>query len=106
MSSKSNAHELIAAVEEGIQAMRQGRVLRTHQRATPPPLYSARQIVRIRKAKLGLSQTGFASVLGVSASTVRSWEQNQKKPSVLARRLIQLAERRPEVLRELTATGS
>ena len=104
--SSSDAQDLIEAVEEGIKAMREGRPLRTHIRALPPPQYSARQIVRIRKSKLGLSQTSFASYLGVSASTVRSWEQAQKKPSISARRLIQLAERRPEVLQELAATGS
>ena len=49
----------------------------------------------------GLSQTEFAQLLGVSVRTLQGWEQGRKQPSGAARTLIALAQRHPEVLREL-----
>jgi putative transcriptional regulator len=75
----------------------------THRKVTtrtvdviPPPAYSDRDIRRVRE-RLGLSQVVFARLLGASASTVRAWERGAREPSEMARRLIGLAERQPEV---------
>ncbi|MBK7541503.1 MAG: helix-turn-helix domain-containing protein [Candidatus Competibacteraceae bacterium] len=51
----------------------------------------------------GLSQAQFASLMGVSVRTLQDWEQGRRQPSGAARTLIKVAERHPEVLRELTA---
>jgi putative transcriptional regulator len=97
-------NELVSAVREGVEAFRRRRPLRIHHvRITPAPKYSARQIVRIRSKMLNVSQSVFARYLGVSPSTVRAWEQNQRTPSESACRLLQLAERRPEVLQQLAS---
>jgi putative transcriptional regulator len=50
----------------------------------------------------GLSQTHFAELLGVSVRTLQGWEQGRKQPSGAARTLIALAQRHPDILRELT----
>ena len=50
----------------------------------------------------GLSQSAFAQLLGVSVRTLQGWEQGRKQPSGAARTLITLAQRHPEILRELT----
>ncbi len=93
---------LIAAAQEGLEALRSGRRLRrTTVRVEPPPKYTAAQILANRKDKIRASQMSFAGYLGVSTSTVRAWEQRQGRPSLLARRLLQLADRRPEALLEL-----
>lgn len=49
----------------------------------------------------GLSQAAFASLMGVSVRTLQDWEQGRREPSGAARTLIKVAERHPEVLREL-----
>ena len=55
----------------------------------PPPDLGPEDVRRTRAA-LGVSQPVFADFLGTSASTVRSWEQGQKPPSPMARRLLGL----------------
>lgn len=52
----------------------------------------------------GLSQSEFAQLLGVSVRTLQGWEQGRKQPSGAARTLITLAQRHPEILRELAQT--
>lgn len=42
--------------------------------------------VRYARKQLGLTQTEFAKVLGVSFATVNRWENNQVNPSALAQR--------------------
>jgi DNA-binding transcriptional regulator YiaG len=54
----------------------------------PPPITPAD--VRAIRESLGLSQPVFAAFLGTSPSTVRSWEQGQKRPSPMARRFLGL----------------
>jgi putative transcriptional regulator len=53
------------------------------------------------RAKTGLSQDKFATVLGVSTRTLQEWEQGRRKPSGAALSLLTVAKRRPEVLREI-----
>lgn len=65
----------------------------------PPPEYQDIDIRRVRE-RLGLSQAVFASLIGASASTVRAWERGARRPSDMARRLIELAEREPRVFEE------
>ncbi len=59
-------------------------------------------VVRVR-LKSGLTQAQFASVLGVSKRTLEQWEQGRREPSGAAKTLLKIAERHPEVLREIAA---
>lgn len=83
--------ELLASVRE----MKANVRARTHQ-----PVVS--EIASARVAS-GLSQAAFASLMGVSVRTLQDWEQGRREPSGAARTLIKVAERHPEVLRELVA---
>lgn len=65
-----------------------------------PPWY-APFLVREIRHKLSVSQAIFAEMLGVSASSVRAWEQGKREPDGPARRLLQIAETHPEVFKSV-----
>jgi len=58
------------------------------------------EVVRVR-GKLGLSQSKFASLLGISADTLQNWEQGRRSPTGPAKVLLKIATRHPEVLLEV-----
>lgn len=101
---------IIASLEE---AIRHARGEETGARVLPPVEVTARKaylegppwypphIVREVRHRLSVSQAIFAQMMGVSASTVRAWEQGKREPEGAARRLLQLAELHPEVLKEV-----
>jgi putative transcriptional regulator len=47
---------------------------------------------------VGLSQSAFAALLGVSVRTLQDWEQGRRKPTG-RRSLLRIAEKHPEALR-------
>ena len=55
--------------------------------------YTPEKIVSIRK-KLKLSQAALASVFNISPSTIRKWEQGNKRPTGASRKLLDIAERK------------
>lgn len=59
----------------------------------PVPAYGSVQIRALRD-RLQLSQTVLASVLGISPSTVRKWEQGDKQPSGPSLKLLHLLARK------------
>ena len=52
------------------------------------------------RQKLGLSQDTFAALLGVSAGTLRGWEQGRRQPARAARVLLRVAAQHPEAVLE------
>ena len=67
--------------------------------ARPAPRYTGRGIAALR-GRLELSQPVFAGALNVSPETVRAWEQSKRRPDGAALRLLEIAERHPEVILE------
>jgi putative transcriptional regulator len=78
--------------------------LRTTELEIPelPPDLSKKKIKLLREEILGLSQPLFARFLGVSPAAVKAWEQGNKKPSGTARRLMQIFERDPKIIKKLS----
>ena len=57
-------------------------------------------IVKVR-GKLGLSQSKFAAILGISTDTLQNWEQGRREPTGPAKVLLKIAIRHPKVLLEV-----
>lgn len=90
---------LKTGLEEGVQYARGKLMLRSTVLAAPPPRMNAEAIVTLRR-RFGMSQLAFARALNVPLKTLQSWEQGIRSPSKAALRLLQLAVRKPETLRE------
>ena len=57
-------------------------------------------VAEIRE-KTGLSQSRFATLLGVSVRTLQDWEQGRRAPSGAARTLLLVADKNPKALLEV-----
>lgn len=87
------SRDIGAEILQGIRDIKSGRIGRRFT-------MDSFAIVRARE-KSGLSQSEFASLLGVSLRTLQEWEQGRREPSAAAQTLIKVAEKHPKVLREL-----
>ena len=61
--------------------------------------------IRKARARLGLSQDQFADAFGVSASTLRKWEQGQRAPTGAAKTLLKIIEREPKAAERALKIG-
>lgn len=77
---------LAAELLQSVREMRAGKTF-----AVTSPVIEARK-------KTGLSQSQFASLLGVSVRTLQGWEQERKQPSGAARTLLAIASSNPKAL--------
>ncbi len=57
------------------------------------------EVKTIRK-RLHVSQVQFAHIIGVSAATLRNWEQGRTYPEGAARALLKIAAHRPDAVLE------
>lgn len=76
--------EILQGIKE-LKAGKSGRVINI------PPIAEIRE-------KTGLSQSHFATLLGVSVRTLQDWEQGRRAPSGAARTLLLIAYRNPQAL--------
>ncbi|MFC5848375.1 helix-turn-helix domain-containing protein [Deinococcus petrolearius] len=58
------------------------------------------QIKQVR-SQVGLSQAAFAKAVGISVGTLRNWEQGRRSPDKPAVVLLNVLERRPEIIWEI-----
>lgn len=66
--------------------------------------FSAEEIKKIR-GDLGMTQSMFAGVIGVSKKTVESWEAGRYTPDGAARRLISILQEDPDFPRRYGIVG-
>jgi len=52
------------------------------------------------RSRLGLSQSEFALMIGVSVSTLQNWEQGRRTPEGPARALLKVVEQKPKAVLE------
>jgi DNA-binding transcriptional regulator YiaG len=102
--------KIIASLEEAIRHARgedvRARVTTVEvtgrrKKLIEQPHWYMPPLIREVRQRLGVTQAVFGQMLGVSASTVRAWEKGTREAEGPAARLLQLADRYPEVLREL-----
>ena len=109
-------HQEIAAIQRGQQAP--ARVFRVTLGANGRPVrrnlspeahrreqaaaWRSEETVEARR-KLGLSQSQFANLLGISVQTLRNWEQGWRKPTGAARVLLRLAATNPRAVLKAAA---
>lgn len=87
--TKKFQQDLLASVRQ----MRRGEAARVTEVEVPTAAQA--------RARVGLSQSEFAGLLGVSTRTLQEWEQGRRVPTGAARTLLRVACAHPEVLLEL-----
>lgn len=60
------------------------------------PRFERPVLPREVRAKLGLTQTSFAALLGIPVATLRNWEQNRFAIEPTAQALLKVIDREPE----------
>ena len=93
--------DLEAELRESLEQLKRGEVGRILTRI--PEGRFVESPITVLRFKTGFTQAAFAKLLGVSVRTLQQWEQGRRQPSGAARTLIAIAEKHPEVLRELAA---
>jgi putative transcriptional regulator len=97
----SAGSRIIAALQEIIDAQESGNPTRGMKvtvrdvEVIQPASYSARDVLATRE-KLGVSQSVFAQLVGVSVMLAQSWEQGTRFPDGAARRLLDEINRDPK----------
>lgn len=70
----------------------------------PHRRWSPEQLLALSvRLDLKMSQPAFAKLLGVPVGTIRDWEQGRKQPGSAAITLLKVAEKHPEILKEIAA---
>jgi len=85
--------ELVKSVREA------GKIKRGRMAASRTFAFRSDDIRAIR-AKLGLSQSEFALLIGVSVATLQNWEQGRRQPEGPARALLRIAAKNPKAVLE------
>lgn len=87
----TNKRDIGVEILHGIRELKRGE---TGRIVNVPPVAEIR-------AKTGLSQSRFATLLGVSVRTLQDWEQRRRFPSGAARTLLLIAHKNPLALLEV-----
>jgi putative transcriptional regulator len=78
---------------DSVRQMKAGKISRVTQVPFSAPAEA--------RAKVGVSQSAFAKLIGVSLRTLQDWEQGRRQPTGAAQTLLGVASQHPEALRDL-----
>ena len=98
LSERDAKRDIGAELLQAVRDLKAGKGKVVAKVAVPP--------VVMARLKSGLSQSQFASLLGVSIRTLQDWEQGRRQPSGAAQTLITIAEQRPKVLKQVLKVQS
>ncbi|MCK5804564.1 MAG: helix-turn-helix domain-containing protein [Lentisphaeria bacterium] len=85
--------ELLESVEQA------GRIRKGLLKPSRVFKYRPVEVKRIR-AKLHVSQSQFAMMIGVSTSTLQNWEQGRREPEGPAKALLRIVDKNPKAVLE------
>jgi len=91
--------ELRESVREG------GAILRGQRRPSRSSRFGEPDVRAVRES-YRLSQSKFAALMGISAATLRNWEQGRRKPEGSARILLRIVARHPEAVLDVVGASS
>ncbi|MDH3629287.1 MAG: helix-turn-helix domain-containing protein [Acidobacteriota bacterium] len=74
-----------------------GKIRRGKKKPTRVRRFKPSDIKKIR-SRLGVTQTTFALMIGVSVATLRNWEQGRREPEGPAKALLIVASKDPEAV--------
>jgi len=74
-----------------------GEVMQKKRKPSRTFVYEDPDPKEIRK-RLGLSQSRFAAIIGVSVRTLQNWEQGRRKPEGPAKALLRVVDKDPEAV--------
>jgi len=94
MSDRNIGQEILEGIKEIKRFKKGGIELKTWNLHEPSP-------AKIIRKKLKLSQSAFASLMGVSPRTIQDWEQGRRRPQGPAKSLLRIAEQHPEIFIEI-----
>ena len=80
--------ELLASIEEA------GEIIKGEKKASRVTAFHEPEVKAIRN-KTGLSQSRFATLVGVSKRTLENWEQGRRTPTGPAKTLLRLVDADP-----------
>jgi putative transcriptional regulator len=86
LAAFESKRDLAAEILQSVREMKAGKT-----QVVLSPAVEARE-------NTGLSQSQFATLLGVSVRTLQGWEQGRKQPSGAARTLLSIARTNPKAL--------
>lgn len=90
---KKDFDKLVASVKQA------GKIKRGKLKPSRVFRFKPADIKAIRE-KLGVSQSEFALMIGVSVSTLQNWEQGRRQPDGPARALLKVAAENPQAVAE------
>ncbi len=95
---KAHFDKLLESIREA------GRIRRGEMKPSREFRFEPTDVKAIR-SKLGKSQSEFASMIGVSVSTLQNWEQGRRRPEGPAQALLTVAAEEPEVVARALGGG-
>ena len=90
--------ELLESVRKG------GAIMRGEKEPSRKFVVETPDVKHIRE-RYQLSQSEFATLLGISVRTLQNWEQGRRTPRGAARILLQVADKHPEAVWDVVQPG-
>jgi putative transcriptional regulator len=88
-----------------LQSVREGGAILRGRRKPSRAFQVGEPDVRAVRERYRLSQTKFAALMGISAATLRNWEQGRRKPEGSARILLRIVAKHPEAVLDVVSSG-